>query len=85
MTEATQHSTAALYNLVTKMGFPVAQQVESACNAGETRDVGLIPGLGRSPGERNGKPLQYSSLENPMDRGVWQATVQRVEKSLTTE
>ena len=67
------------------MGFPVAQQVESACNAGETRDVGLIPGLGRSPGERNGKPLQYSSLENPMDRGVWQATVQRVEKSLTTE
>ena len=54
-------------------------------NAGDRGDMLLIPGLGRSPGERNGKPLQYSSLENPMDRGVWQATVQRVEKSLTTE
>ena len=45
---------------------------ESACNAG---DLGLIPGLGRSPGEGNGNPLQYSCLENPMDRGTWQATV----------
>ena len=40
-------------------------------NAG---DVGLIPGLGRSPGEGNGNPLQYSCLRNPMDRGAWQAT-----------
>ena len=45
---------------------------ESACNAG---DPGSIPGLGRSPGEGNGNPLQYSYLENPTDRGAWQATV----------
>ena len=44
---------------------------ESACNTG---DPGLISGLGRSPGERNGNPLQYSCLENPMDRGAWWAT-----------
>ena len=44
---------------------------ESACNAG---DLGSIPGSGRSPGEGNGNALQYSSLENPMDRGAWQAT-----------
>ena len=43
--------------------------------------VGSIPGSGRSPGEENGKPLQYSCLGNPMDRGAWQATVHRVEKS----
>ena len=47
----------------------------SACNAG---DQGLIPWLRRSPGERNGNPLQYSCLENPMDRGTWQAIVHRV-------
>ena len=41
-------------------------------NAGDTRDVGLIPGLGRSPGRGNGNPLQYSCLENLMDRGEWQ-------------
>ena len=40
-------------------------------NAGELRDVGSIPGLGRSPGEGQGNPLQYSCLENPMDRGAW--------------
>ena len=39
-------------------------------NAGDKGDMGLIPGLGRSPGEGNGKPLQYSSLDNPMDRGA---------------
>ena len=43
-------------------------------NAGDVRDVGLIPGLGRSPGEGNSYPLQYSGLENSMDRGTWQAT-----------
>ena len=53
---------------------------ESACNAG---DPGSIPGSGRSLGEGNGKPLQYSCLENPMDRGAWQATVHRVAKSRT--
>ena len=46
-------------------------------------DPGLIPGLGRSPGERNGYLLQYSCLENVMDRGAWWATVQRVAKNLT--
>ena len=44
-------------------------------NAGNKRDVGLIPGSGRSPGEGNGNPLQYSCLENPMDREAWRATV----------
>ena len=42
--------------------------------AGDVRDLGLIPGSGRSPGEENGNQLQYSCLENPMDRGAWQAT-----------
>ena len=47
-------------------------------NAGDAGDTGLITGLGRSPGEGNGNPLQYSCLENPIDRGAWQATVHRV-------
>jgi len=51
---------------------------ESACNAG---NLGLIPGLGRSPGEGNGYPLQYSCLENSMDREIWWATVHKVSKS----
>ena len=51
---------------------------ESACNVGNTGDVGSIPGLGRSPGEGNGNPLQYSCLENPMDKGTYRAIVQRV-------
>jgi len=51
---------------------------ESACNAG---DLDSIPGLGRSPGEGNGNPFQYSWLENPMDRGPWWATVCGVAKS----
>ena len=46
--------------------------------AGDARDGGLIPGLGRSPGIGNGNPLQYSCLENYMDRGAWRATVHRV-------
>ena len=54
-------------------------------NAGDARETGLIPGLGRSPGERNGKPLQYSSLENSMDRGACRATVHRVTKSQTQQ
>ena len=53
---------------------------ESACNAG---DLGLIPGSGRSSGEGNGGSLQYSCLENPMDRGAWWATVHGVTKSQT--
>ena len=53
---------------------------EPTCQAGDT---GSIPGSGRSPGEGNGNPLQYSCLGNPMDRGAWQATVYRVTKSQT--
>ena len=52
-------------------------------NAGATGAVGLMVGLGRSPGAGNGNPPQYSCLENPMDRGAWWATVQRVAKSWT--
>ena len=52
-------------------------------NEGDIRDVGLIPGLGRSPGGGHGNALQYSCLENPMDRGAWRATVHRVAKSWT--
>ena len=54
---------------------------ESACNAGDTGDVGLIPGLGKSPGRGHGNPLQYSCLENPMDRGAWLTIVHRVAKN----
>ena len=53
------------------------------CNAGDTGDSGSILGLGRSFGEGNGQPLQYSRLENPVDRGAWQATVDGVAKSQT--
>ena len=52
-------------------------------NAGDIRDEGSVPQLGRSPGEGNGNPLQYSCLENPMNRGAWRATVHRVAKSRT--
>ena len=52
-------------------------------DAGDIRDVGLIPGSGRSPGEAHGNPLQYSCLKNPMNRGVCKATVHRVTKSQT--
>ena len=52
-------------------------------NAGDRRDVGLIPGWGRSPGGGHGNPLQYSCLENPMDKRDWRATVHRVAKSRT--
>ena len=52
-------------------------------NAGDLRDASLIPGLGRSPRGGDNNPLQYSCLENPMDRGAWQATVRGVAKSRT--
>ena len=63
------------------MGFRYSSvSKESACNAG---DLGLIPGLGGSPREGNGNPLQYSCLENPMDKGAWQVIVLGVRKSQT--
>ena len=52
-------------------------------NAGDIRDAGVIPGSGRSPGGGNDNPLQHSCLENPTDRGAWQATVHRVAKNQT--
>ena len=58
---------------------------ESICNAGDIRDMGSIPGSGRSPGGEHGNPLQYSCLENPMDRGAWQATVLGVAELHMTE
>ena len=64
--------------------FPGGLVVKSLpASAGDTGDVGLIPGSGRSPGEGNGNLLQYSCLENPKDRGAWQATVDGVTKSWT--
>ena len=54
-------------------------------NAGDIRDMGLIPVSGRSPGGGHGNPVQYSCLENPMDRGAWRAAVHRVTESNTTE
>ena len=56
---------------------------QSNCNAGAAGDLGSIPGLGRSPAGGHGNPLQYSCLENPMDKGAWRATVHRVAKSGT--
>ena len=54
---------------------------KAPANAGDVRDTGSIPGLGRSPGGGDGNPLQYSLLENPMDRGAWHAVVHGVAKS----
>ena len=54
-------------------------------NAGDIRDTGSVPGLGRSPGGGHGNLLHYSSLENPKDRGAWQRTVHRFAESDTTE
>ena len=69
--------------LLMKQSFPGGSDgKESACNAG---DPGLIPGLGRSPGEGNGNPLQYSCLGNLMDRGAWRATVMGHKESETIE
>ena len=62
-------------------GFPIGSDGKaSVCNAG---DLGLIPGLGRSPREGNGSPLQYSCLENPMNGGAWRATGHGVAESQT--
>ena len=61
----------------------VALAVKNSPANADLRDVGSIPGSGRSPGGQHGNPLQYSCLENPMDRGAWQATVHGVAKSQT--
>ena len=73
--------TGSMSVFTSKKHFPGGSDgKESACHAG---DPGSIPGLGRSPGEGNGNPLQYSCLENSTDRGAWQATVHGVVKSRT--
>ena len=65
------------------MDFLGGSAVKNLCaNAGYVRDASLIPNSGRSPGEGNGSTLQYSPLENSMDRGAWWATVHRVTKEL---
>ena len=65
---------------ISRCGFPGSSVVKNLpANAG---DPGLVPGLRRSPGERNGNPLQYSCLENCMDRGAWRATVHEIAKEL---
>ena len=75
-----------LFSQLLAQGFPCSSVgKESACNAG---DPGSVPGLGRSSGEGNGSPLQYSCLENFMDRGAWRATVHgiaRVRHNLVTK
>ena len=72
------------YLLTLKGASQVALVVKNLpANAGNVRDLGLIPGLGRSPGKGNGHPLQYSCLENPMDRRAWRATVCGVAKNQT--
>ena len=77
---------------VERLGWPVqmpwASQVtlvvkNPSASVGDIRDTGLIPGWGRSPGGGHGNPLQYSCLENPMDRGAWWATIHEVAKSQT--
>ena len=78
---AIEHLQFIEHLLYIRRGFPDGSEVKaSACNAG---DPGSIPGLGRSPGEGNGNPLQNSCLENPMDGGAWWATVCGVAKSRT--
>ena len=70
-----------MYILGTSQVVPVLKNPPA--NAGDLRDTGSISGLGRSPGEGNGNPLQYSCLENSMDKGAWWATVHGIAKSWT--
>ena len=78
-------NTAARVKMIsrTKRGGRWLSGEESTYNAGDTGEAGLIPGSGKSPAEGNGNALQYSCLENPIDRGAWLATVHRVTKSQT--
>ena len=73
---------AGLHDKSMFRGPQVALMIKNLpANAGDIRDVNLITGLRRSPGGGHGNPLQYSCLENPLDRGTWQATVHSVTKS----
>ena len=72
-----------IHYILTRASHVVLVVKNQFASAGDTRDVGLIPGLGRSPGKGNSNPLQYSCLENPMDRGAWWATDHGVTKNQT--
>ena len=73
-----------LFLFIDSLWFPGVAVVKGLpASEEDARDTGLIPGSGRFPGEGNGNPLQYSYLENSMDRGVWQATVHGITKSWT--
>ena len=77
-----QRDTIEVTLLVMVLDFPDVSVVKNPpANAGDIRDEGSIPGLGRSPGGGHGNTLQYSCLENPMDRGAWPTTVHKVTKS----
>ena len=78
-----QHSLSPTSIPVSRMALVVKKKKDSAANAGDLRNTGSIPGSGRFPGTGNGNPLQYSCLENPRERGGWQATVHGVTKSQT--
>ena len=66
------------------IGFPGGMVVKNqTAHAGDARDMGLTPGLGRTPGGGNGNPLQYSCLENSTESGAWRATIHEVAKSQT--
>ena len=84
--QKTQLKTLCTETLGYSMGFPGGAVVKNLpANAGDTGDVGLIPGLGRSPGEGNGNPLQCSCLENPRDGEAWWAAIYGVAESDMTE
>ena len=72
-----------LFHFVNKFGLSESCDSDGKESAFNVGDLGLMPGLGRSPGEGHGNPLQYFCLENPMDRGAWWATVQGMAKSQT--
>ena len=78
------HKLHCKWSCITCLGFPGCTVVKNpSANAGDTRDTGSIPVLGRASGVGNGNPLQCSCLENPMDRGAWWATVHGVTESQT--
>ena len=68
-----------------QQGFSGGASGEEPANAGDVKDSGAVPRSGRCPGEENGNPFQCSCLENPVDRGAWQATVYGMEESDTTQ
>ena len=81
-----KHLNSNLYysNIINDIYYPDGSaSKESTCNAGDRRDMGLIPASGRSLEKENGNSLWFSYLKNPIDRGAWRATVQRLTKSRT--